>query len=399
MVRLAEGLRPYFGPLKRAYTAGTRAVSPVTVRMSRMRGGWLPDGVALTMEDAARDGGTFTLARPEEVLHRARPVGVPERYWCFEEALTETVPRVGVLELANGRVLQPHSVVVTEQNRWLWEQCWYFGTTKPRQHPMYLHPFLPDPVEVDGRLGVLATRGDANYYHFMHDVLPRIAVLEQAGVERPDRWYVPHSTRFQRELLELWGIGEDEIVNSDEVRHVRARTLVVPGVASTIERNPPWVSQLLRDRLVPAGLDRVPGRNLYLARRAGLHNRCVLNEAEVLALLEPLGFEVVDPGDLSVAEQIRTFAEADVVVAPHGAALANIPFFSPGASLLELFPSGSMVADYWKMTCGVTGLEYQYLSGAGPAAGISRGEFVVADITVDLVELDRMVSALLAARG
>ncbi len=399
MVRLSENLRPYFGPLKRAYTAGTRAVSPATVRMSRMRGGWLPDGVALTMEDAARDGGTFTLARPEEVLHRARPVGFPERYWCFEEALTETVPRVGVLELSGGRVLQPHSVVITNQNRWLWEQCWYFGTTKPRQHPMYLHPFPQPPVDVPGRLGVLTTRGDANFYHFLHDVLPRVAVLEQAGVEKPDRWYVPRTTRFQKELLELWGIGEDQIINSDEVRHVRAQTLVVPGVASTIERNPPWVSQLLRKRLVPAGVERVPGRYLYLARRAGLHNRAVLNEAEVLALLEPLGFDVVDPGDHSVAEQIRLFAEADVVVAPHGAALANIPFFSPGSALLELFPSQSMVADYWKMTCGVEGLEYQYVSGTGPAAGITRGEFVVADITVDLPRLEAMVSALLATRS
>lgn len=398
MVRLSESLRPYFGPLKRAYTVGTRAVSPATVRMSKLRGGWLPTGVATTMEDAAADGGRFTLARPEEVLHRARPAGDPERYWCFEEALTETVPRVGVLELTGGRVLQPHSVVVTRENRWLWEQCWYFGTTKPRQHPMFLHPFPPPPVDVPGRLGVLTSRGDANYYHFLHDVLPRVAVLEQAGVERPDRWYVPRTTRFQRELLELWGIGENEIINSDEVPHVRAQTLVVPGVASTIERNPPWVSQLLRRRLVPAGTTRVPGRYLYLARRAGLNNRAVLNEAEVLALLQPLGFEVVDPGDLSVVDQIRTFAEADVIVAPHGASLANLPFCSPGSTLLELFPSQSMVADYWKMTCGVEGLEYQYLSGAGPAVGTTRGAFVVADITVDLRKLDTMVSALLAAR-
>ena len=389
MVRLAEGLRPYFGPLKRAYTAGTRAVSPATVRLSKLRGGWLPTGVAETMEDAARDRGRFVVARPEEVLHRIRPVGDPERYWCFEEALTETVPRVGVLELARGRVLQPHSVVITAENRWLWEQCWYFGTTKPRQHPMFLHPFPPDPVEIEGRLGVLTTRGDGNFYHFLHDVLPRVAVLEQAGIERPDKWYVPSTTRFQRELLELWGIAPHEIVNSDEVRHVRAETLVVPGLASTIERNPPWVSRLLRERLVPPGLERVPGRNLYLARRVGLHNRCVLNEDEVLGVLEPLGFEVVDPGDLSVKDQIRMFAEADVVVAPHGASLANIPFFSPGAALLELFPSQSMVADYWKMTCGVSGLEYQYLSGVGPAAGISRGEFVVADITVDIGTLEK----------
>lgn len=399
MVRLPEGLRPYFAPLKSVYTAGTRAVSPATVRLSRLQGGWLPPGVVRTMEEAAADRGRFFLARPEEVLHRERPVGHPERYWAFEEALTETVPRVGVLELDGGRVLQPHSVVVTAENRWLWEQCWYFGTSRPRQHPIYTKPFPGPPVEVAGRLGVLTTRGDANYYHFLHDVLPRVAVLEQAGVERPDRWYVPRTTRFQRELLELWGIGEDEVVNSDDVRHVRAETLVVPGLASTIERNPPWVSQLLRSRLVPAGVERVPGRFLYLSRKAGLHNRAILNEDAVLAVLRPLGFDVVDPGDFSLAEQIRMFAEADVIVAPHGASLANLPFCSPGSTILELFPSQSMVADYWKMTCGVEGLEYQYLSGTGPAAGLRREQFVVADITVDLPRLEAMVSALLDVRA
>lgn len=398
MVRLSEGLRPYFAPLKAAYTHGTRAVSPATVRLSRLRGGWLPPGVVATMEEAAADGGTFTLARPEETLHRVRPVGYPERYPAFEEALTETVPRVGVLELTGGRVIQPHGVVVTAQNRWLWEQNKYFGTTKPRQHPIYLHPFPGPPTEVAGRLGVLNTRGDQNFYHFLHDALPRVAVLEQAGVEMPDRWYVPRTTRFQSELLELWGIGEDQVIDSDQVRHVRAETLVVPGLASTIERNPPWVSQLLRERLVPPGLDRVPGRNYYLARDAGRHNRAVLNQPEVMKVLEPLGFEVLDPGALSVREQIRAFAEADIIVAPHGASLANLPFCSPGASLLELFPSMSIVADYWKMTCGIAGLEYQYLSGTGPAAGTSRHEFVVADITVDLPRLESMVHALLAAR-
>jgi capsular polysaccharide biosynthesis protein len=189
------------------------------------------------------------------------------------------------------------------------------------------------------------------------------------------------------------------VVDSAAVPHVRAECLVVPGVASTIERNPPWVARLLRERLCPPGLQRVPGRHLYLTRGEARNNRRVVNEAEVLALLAPLGFEAVDAGALSVAEQIRTFAETDVIVAPHGAALANLVFCSPGSAVLEIFPSQSMVADYWKMTCGVEGLEYRYMTGTGPAVGTTRGEFVVADITVDLPLLAAMVDDLLAARS
>lgn len=413
MVRLAPALRPHFRHLKRAYTAGTRAVAPATIRLSRLRGGHLPTGVAWTMEDAAADGGRFTLARPEELLHRTHPLGHPHPEPTFEEALEEVVPRVGVVELERGRVLQPHTVVVTREGRLLQEQCWYFGTTRPREHPVFLHPFPPAPVEVPGRLGVLATRADSNYYHFLHDALPRTAVLEQAGVAPVDRWYVPRTTRFQRELLDLWGIPEDRVVDSDRVRHVRAETLVVPGLPSMVERNPPWVAQLLRERLRPPGLDRVPGRHLYLTRGTARANRIATNEAEVLALLRPLGFEAVDPGELSVRDQVRTFAEADVIVALHGAALANLVFCSPGSAVVELFPAGSLVADYWKMASGVPGLEYRYLCGTGPATrptstgqvpplgppiGRERADFVVADVTVDLPRLEATVEDLLSSR-
>jgi capsular polysaccharide biosynthesis protein len=247
---------------------------------------------------------------------------------------------------------------------------------------------------------VLATRGDSNYYHFLHDCLPRTAVLEQCPEAGPvDRWYVPQATRFQRELLELWGIGPDQVVDSAAVPHVRAEQLVVPGLPSTIERNPPWVAQLLRQRLCPPTLQRVPGRHLYLTRGTARHNRRVDNEAEVLDLLEPLGFTCVDAGELSVADQIRTFAEADVIVAPHGAALANLVFCSPGSTLVEIFPAMSFVADYWKMASGVTGLEYRYLTGAGEPVGTTRGEFVVADIQVDIPQLAATVEDVLARRS
>ncbi len=399
MVRLSPWLRPYFRPLKRAYTVATRAVAPATIGLSKLRGGWLPTGVADTMEDAARDGGALWVSRPEEVLHRSLPDGVPPAHPVFVEAREEVVPRVAVLELAGGRVVSPHAVVVTREGRLLQEQCWYFGTTRPREHPVFLHPFPGAPQEVPGRLGVLATRGDANYYHFLHDCLPRVAVLEQCPDVAPvDRWYVPQATSFQREALALFGVPPGEVIDSAAVPHVRAECLVVPGLASDIERNPPWVAQLLRDRLCPPGLERVPGRHVYLTRGTVRNNRTVRNEAEVVEALGRRGFEVVDPGGLPVVEQVRTFAEADVIVGPHGAALANLVFCSPGSTVVEIFPAMSFVADYWKMAWGVRGLAYRYLTGAGEPVGTTRGEFVVADITVDVRQLVATVDDLLRSR-
>jgi capsular polysaccharide biosynthesis protein len=54
--------------------------------------------------------------------------------------------------------------------------------------------------------------------------------------------------------------------------------------------------------------------------------RRFLNEEEVAAHLRGRGFEVVALETLSLREQIRRFAEAEIVVAQHGAGLVNLLF-------------------------------------------------------------------------
>jgi capsular polysaccharide biosynthesis protein len=183
------------------------------------------------------------------------------------------------------------------------------------------------------------------------------------------------------------------------VPHLRATQLVAPGLPSDIVRNPPWVSAFLRDRLKAPSLARVPGRHVFITRGKAKHNRSITNEDDVLEVLDRHGFESLDAGELSVAEQIRTFAEVDVLVAPHGAALANLAFCSPGATVLELFPATTVVADYWKMASGVPGLEYRYLQGVGAAETSRRGSLVVSDITVDVPQLTAMLDEVLSSRG
>lgn len=395
MVRLAENLRPYWYPLKRAYTAGTRAVAPVNVQLSRARGGWLPRGTVASLEQAAAtSGGRSWVARPEEVIERQVPEGRPPRHRAFTGSLREVVPPVVVAELPGGRVLGQHGAVISGAGDLVQDVSRYFGTRRPREHPIFLRPFPGAPLEVEGRLGVLASPGVAvNYYHFLLDALTRIGVLEQApDVAPPDRWYVPAATAYHRELLDLVGIGPDQRIDSTEAPHVRAEVLVVPGLPGAAEVvNPAWTVQYLRRRLLPPGLQRVPGRRLYVYREGGRNNRTIVNQDAVLAALEPRGFERIDPGAMSVDAQIRAFAEADTIVSAHGAALANLVFASPGATVVELFPLGHMVPDYWKMAGGVPGLEYRYLAGVGATDECDRVAMLVTDVEVDVPALCAVV--------
>ncbi len=395
-VRLPAPLRPAWPLAKAAYTRGTRAIAPISGQLSRLAGGNLPRrSVKLVDESVAQSGGRMWVARPEEHLDREVPAGEPARHPTFVGQASEVVPRVSVGEIPRGRVLGPHRAVIDGGGAMIEEYCMYWGTSSWREHPIFWHPLTDDPLDVEGSLGVLATRGDHSNYHFLLDVLPRLAIMETPGVPAPDRWYAPLQRGFQREILELAGFLPDaEVIDADQVEHVRAETLIVPGLPDAELRTPPWTVPFIRERLLPSDLEREPGRRIYLTRGHERHNRTVTNEDEVVAFLTERGFTVVDPGALPMAEQIRTFAEAEWIVAPHGAALANLAFASPGASVIELFAPDYVQGCYWKLADCVPGLAYRYLVGAGEGPRGDEMQGVMSDITIDLAALERALDSL-----
>jgi hypothetical protein len=397
MTRLPPALRPLWPYAKCGYTAGTRLAAPVTTWLSGWRGGTLPTGVAATVEEAVRDprSGTVHVVAPAEEVVREVPAGRPEAPPAFARQTRARFAPQRVLELPGGRVLGPHRAIVTRDGVLVHEVVRYFGTTRPREHPLFLHPFAAPPAHLDATVGVLASRGDGNYYHFLHDVLPRLALLErcpEAGP--PDLWYVPRARPFQRELLELLDLPADRVVDADEVPHVRAERLLVPTVPDLDLNHPAWATQYLRARLRPAGTKPRPGRRIYVTRGAMPHTRILVDEDEVLAALDRFGFERIDPGAMTVPEQIRAFAEAELVLAPHGAALANLAFASAGATVVELFAPDFVQGCYWKLATTVPGLRYRYLVGEGRAGRLREGRGVASDIRIDVRSLNRLIEHL-----
>lgn len=379
---------------KRAHVIATAALAPGRQALSRWTGGQLPGSAARTVDEVvARGEGRMTVARGEERLVRAVPTGVPPEHPAFVADADELVPRLAVAELPRGRVLGPYRAVITTSGTLVGELSPYFGTRTPNENPVFIDMRPPAPTFATDRIGVLAARGDVSYYHYLTDVLPRLAILE--GIDAPvQRLYVPASLPFQRQLLELLGIPAERVIDADRVRHLQAETLVVPGLPDADLKTPPWVVSFLRERLLEPAFERVPGTRLYLTRGSRRGNRIVTNEAEVVRALAPLGFTVIDPGALPVAEQIATFAGAEWIVAPHGAALTNLAFATPGAAVVELFAPDYVQGCYWKISECVPGLSYRYLVGAGRPRPHNRMDGVDSDITVDVGALHALLEGL-----
>ena len=96
------------------------------------------------------------------------------------------------------------------------------------------------------------------------------------------------------------------------------------------------VRDRILERLATDGVDlRRTGRRIILSRR-GFTQRQLVNEAEIVETLRPHGFEVIQPEQLTFAEQVQMYQAADIIVGSASSALINCIFCRPGTQVVAL---------------------------------------------------------------
>src|SRR5665213_3120713 len=80
------------------------------------------------------------------------------------------------------------------------------------------------------------------------------------------------------------------------------------------------------------------------------------------------GFEIIDPGGLTIPEQINLVQQAKIVVSAHGAALSNLLFSPVKTTVIELFSPDYFRTDCYYTLSAIRELNYWYLTGTKPAA-------------------------------
>lgn len=187
-----------------------------------------------------------------------------------------------------------------------------------------------------------------DYYHWLTDYLVQVFALEtyreRTGTD-PTVLIPADPPDWLSDSLSLVGIDPDRAVKWSG-RRARYSQLAVGTLrrhtASTGDgyiHSPAAMARLgdrIRDAVPEADTDG-RHRRLYVSR-GDAQDRRVRNEDALLATLDDYGFERIVPGEHTFAEQVRRFADAEVVLGPHGAGLTNI-IFTPKTTLVELFGS------------------------------------------------------------
>jgi capsular polysaccharide biosynthesis protein len=90
----------------------------------------------------------------------------------------------------------------------------------------------------------------------------------------------------------------------------------------------------------------------------------IINMAEVESLILSYGFEALDPAELSVVDQMAVFQDAEYIISPVGAALANAIFTPAGCKVIALAPYYENANYYYYSNLmGVLGHDLHYVLG------------------------------------
>ncbi len=279
----------------------------------------------------------------------------------MSDRLSTHLPAKGALQLRGAFVLGDHGWIFTADGRCVGDTSNYVAD--PAWMPKVYPPLLRSKARfLPGRtLSLLTNWGATNFFHMQIDVIPRVDFLFRAGWkwEDFDHILLPsfRSPTIDRQLT-LVGIPMEKVifVKWGPLNYFKTEELVCtsyPGGRRTVLA--PTIDYLRRlNPAVPAS----GSRRLFVRRLA--RTRHLRKEAELLPLLEKRGFEIIDPNSFHHVE--AAFQQAELIVGPHGASLANLAFCRPGTRVLELVPSDQAYPFFYTMAVH-GGLGYDCLIG------------------------------------
>ena len=294
------------------------------------------------------------------VLHPDMDVSLPDAIDCCgpereSEKLAQVLRRFRYWAAPLEAVVIPQATFLPEQSVVFWPdyalcdelvydlchdrtpKLWQPNGKQRQISNWYATRIVDTPVEA-GAHALLHPRWHNIYTHWFTEFMAALfdAELDAAGF---DHICVPNGPRFQRESLEFTrpDLNKFKILDRPIHRfeiavvptHVFARTWLHPAIAPGLLN---YAAHIVKN--LQAG-EALPKRPIYLSREDAKVRRMV-NEAELAAALEEIGFQKVVATDLSFAEQVRTFANASALVSPHGSGLTNMLFLPEGAPVLEL---------------------------------------------------------------
>lgn len=182
------------------------------------------------------------------------------------------------------------------------------------------------------------------YYHWILDTLTRIEGLDffyEKTRKMPTLIINSNLSEWQVEFLDALGFKYNEMFkwNGDPLA---VNNLLISSARQSGNRISPNAIHWLRNKIIQnielkiTEKDRLAefSKRIYISRKKAA-DRKVANENDVLNLLESYGFKAYCLEDLSLAEKVRLFSNAEIVIGNYGSGLTNLIFSQQQSKVIE----------------------------------------------------------------
>jgi hypothetical protein len=261
-----------------------------------------------------------------------------------------------------------------------------------KNHPIFSRVHLPKSLELSGSTGIAVTpEAPGNYYHWLIDLLPRVGLLKSCG-HPLDRVLINGiGAHYEQKSLRTLNFPVGRVYVTARDRFL-IENAVIPSMDHSSKAIAPWKIDMLRGlRTSRAAL---PAKRIYVSRKRAAVRR-IINEDELTGLLRSANFELLELESMTWNEQVAIFAQAEVVLAPHGAALANIAFCEPGSLIAEI-GTCTGYKDFYLHLAASAQLRYRFIE-ARPRVDAKTDSLRAIeneDMIVDLAAVQQFLEAL-----
>ncbi len=175
-----------------------------------------------------------------------------------------------------------------------------------------------------------------NPWHIWIDVISKFRLMEKRWSTNFARYcYVlaNESKYMQKVINELF--PDVKVVVMPKNKVWQFKHLLVPSLSNSKDGViTPHLADWLRHFKGLTGLKGIKPHRKILILRPGAKTRKITNSHELILSLK--GWETVALEDMTIKEQMKTFAEATHIVAAHGAGLVNLLWCNPRTKVIEI---------------------------------------------------------------
>jgi len=198
-----------------------------------------------------------------------------------------------------------------------------------------------------------------NYAHFITEILPLIIFLKKSHNNIPiliNNFKNKNILIFLKKLLrkfKVYIISEDESIFvkklfifskiahvSHEPRKPETQRVNEGAFSEPFLENTNEYFREKNKKSLPIK------KKIYVIRPSTY--RYLLNEEVIISILKKAGYFILDPYKYSIKKQIFFFQNAQIIISPTGASLANLVFCLNKPKVIIFVPNLSMIFNYWR---------------------------------------------------